>query len=116
MLPARRENHDDARESMRTAPSAMTECLRRVAAVAAVMDGLVVSTVLFDQDVSVNVHFIPVPMMSFYKKKGYDIANYPVTFDNYSREISLPVYVDLNDEMVQRVIDAVVSSVNKIVG
>lgn len=71
---------------------------------------------IFDHDVAVNVHFIPVPMMSFYKKLGYDIKDYPVTFDNYSREISLPVYVDLNDELVKRVIDAVVESVKKVIG
>lgn len=69
---------------------------------------------IFDHDVSVNVHFIPVPMMSFYKKMGYDITNYPVTFDNYSREISLPVYYDLNDNLVQTVIDAVIQSVDKV--
>lgn len=71
---------------------------------------------IFDHDVSVNVHFIPVPMMSFYKKQGYDIKNYPVTYDNYSREISLPVYIDLNDDLVKRVIDAVVASVKKVIG
>lgn len=69
---------------------------------------------IFDHDVSVNVHFIPVPMMSFYKKMGYDIKNYPVTFDNYSREISLPVYYDLNDTLVQTVINAVIQSVEKV--
>jgi len=69
---------------------------------------------IFDHDVSVNVHFIPVPMMSFYKKIGYDIKNYPVTFDNYSREISLPVYYDLNDTLVQTVINAVIQSVEKV--
>lgn len=71
---------------------------------------------IFDQDVSVNVHFIPVPMMSFYKGQGYDIKNYPVTFDNYSREISLPVYYDLTEDKVKRVIDAVVKSVKKVLG
>lgn len=71
---------------------------------------------IFDHDVSVNVHFIPVPMMSFYKKQGYDIKNYPVTFDNYSREISLPVYLDLDDNKVKRVIDAVLASVKKVIG
>lgn len=70
---------------------------------------------IFDQDVSVNVHFIPVPMMSFYKKQGYDIKNYPVTFDNYAREISLPVYYDLTDDKVRRVIEAVMNGVKKIV-
>ena len=70
---------------------------------------------IFDHDVSVNVHFIPVPMMSFYKGLGYNIKNYPVTYNNYSREISLPVYYDLNDELVRTVISAVVSSVNKVI-
>ena len=71
---------------------------------------------IFDYDVSVNVHFIPVPMMSFYKKMGYNIINYPVTYDNYSREISLPVFYDLNDDMVKQVINAVIKSVEKVIG
>ncbi len=69
-----------------------------------------------EREVSVNVHFIPVPMMSFYKKLGYKIKNYPVTYDNYSREISLPVFYDLTDEQIKVVIAAVVSSVQKVLG
>ena len=68
---------------------------------------------IFNKDVSVNVHFIPVPMMSFYKSLGYDIKDYPVTYDNYSREISLPVYYDLTDEQINTVLDAVIESVEK---
>ena len=67
---------------------------------------------IFAQEVSVNVHFIPLPMLTAYKKRGYKIDNYPTTYDNYSREISLPVYYDLTDEQVQQVIDAVFSAVN----
>jgi dTDP-4-amino-4,6-dideoxygalactose transaminase len=70
---------------------------------------------IFDCDVSVNVHFIPLPMMSFYKNLGYDIKNYPLTFDNYSREISLPVFYDLTDEMIDTVVNAVIKSVEKII-
>jgi dTDP-4-amino-4,6-dideoxygalactose transaminase len=66
---------------------------------------------IFDQDVSVNVHFIPVPMMSYYKNLGYSINNYPVTYYNYSREISLPVYVDLTNDQVDLVIQAVINAV-----
>lgn len=71
---------------------------------------------IFNQDVSVNVHFIPVPAMSFYVNLGYNIKNYPTTLDNFSREISLPVFYDLTDEQIQTVINAVVSAVNQIVG
>lgn len=66
---------------------------------------------IFDQDVSVNVHFIPLPMLTVYKSRGYKIEDYPVTYDNYSREISLPVYYNLTDEQVQEVIAAVKNAV-----
>ena len=69
---------------------------------------------IFDCDVSVNVHFIPVPAMTFYKNLGYDLKNYPVTYDNFSREISLPVFYNLTDEQTQTVINAVINSVNKV--
>jgi dTDP-4-amino-4,6-dideoxygalactose transaminase len=69
---------------------------------------------IFDCDVSVNVHFMPVPAMTFYKKLGYDMKDYPVTYDNYSREISLPIYYNLTTENIQTVISSVIISVNKI--
>src|ERR1051326_1603312 len=69
---------------------------------------------IFDRDVSVNVHFMPVPMMSFYKSLGYDMKNYPVAFDNYSREISLPVFYDITEEQIRTVADAVIAAVKKV--
>ena len=71
---------------------------------------------IFDQDVAVNVHFIPLPMMSFYKNTGYRIEDYPVSYDNYSREITLPVYYDLGDDQVKTVIAAVTDAVQAIIG
>jgi dTDP-4-amino-4,6-dideoxygalactose transaminase len=70
---------------------------------------------IFDADVSVNVHFIPVPMMSYYKNKGYSIADYPETYNNFSREISLPVFEDLTTEMIKIVLNAVISAVEKVI-
>jgi dTDP-4-amino-4,6-dideoxygalactose transaminase len=67
-----------------------------------------------DQNVGVNVHFIPVPMMSFYKALGYDVKNYPVTFDNYSREITLPLYYDLTDDKVETVCRVFMHALNVI--
>lgn len=62
---------------------------------------------IFEQEVSVNVHFIPLAMLTAYKNMGYKIEDYPTTYDNYSREISLPVYYNLTDEQVATVIAAV---------
>ena len=57
--------------------------------------------------VSVNVHFIPMPMLTFFKEQGYDINNYPQAYKNYSCEISLPIYPQLKDAQVNFVVDAV---------
>jgi dTDP-4-amino-4,6-dideoxygalactose transaminase len=66
---------------------------------------------IFESGVAVNVHFIPLPMMTYYKTKGYNIEDYPMTYNNYSREISLPVYYDLSDGMLEEVIQSIVNSV-----
>ncbi len=71
---------------------------------------------IFEKQVSVNVHFVPVPMMSFYKSKGYDISNYPESYNHYKNVITLPVYFDLDDEKLATVIDAVVRSVEEVMG
>ncbi len=68
---------------------------------------------IFKQGVSVNVHFVPLPMMSYYKNLGYNIKDYPVSYDNYSCEISLPVYYDLSEEQIHQVTNAVCSAVTK---
>jgi dTDP-4-amino-4,6-dideoxygalactose transaminase len=69
---------------------------------------------IFSREVSVNVHFVPLPMMSYYREAGYRIEDYPVTYDNYSREITLPVYYDLTDAMVETVAAAVIDSVKAV--
>lgn len=71
---------------------------------------------IFEHDVAVNVHFQPLPLLSAYKNLGYQISDYPQAYSNYSTEISLPVYFDLNDAQVQIVINAVIASVEKILG
>lgn len=67
-----------------------------------------------DKDVSVNVHFIPVPLMSYYRNKGYDISHYPTTYKLYSSEISLPVFFNLEENQLHEVVHAVVASINEV--
>lgn len=69
---------------------------------------------IFNREVSVNVHFLPLPMLSYYKGIGYDINDYPIAYDNYKREITLPVYYDLDEEQVDTVTEAVIRSVEKV--
>jgi dTDP-4-amino-4,6-dideoxygalactose transaminase len=70
---------------------------------------------IFDADVAVNVHFIPVPMTSYYKSIGFKIDDYPVTYKNFSCEISLPVFIDLTEADIQIVATAVIEAVKSVV-
>jgi dTDP-4-amino-4,6-dideoxygalactose transaminase len=71
-------------------------------------------TAIAKRDVSVNVHFIPMPMLSYYKGLGYRMEDYPNTYKQYSREISLPVYYDLTDAAADTVIAAVKAAVAEV--
>jgi dTDP-4-amino-4,6-dideoxygalactose transaminase len=65
--------------------------------------------------VSVNVHFIPMPMLTVFKNLGYKIEDYPVAYDNYSREISLPIYPQLTNEQIDYICEAVLASYKNVV-
>ena len=68
------------------------------------------------REVAVNVHFQPLPLLSFYNGLGYKMSEYPQAFDNYKCEISLPVFYDLTDEQMRTVVDAVNASVKEVMG
>jgi len=70
---------------------------------------------IFEKEVSVNVHFIPIPMFTYYKSLGYSIKNFPVSFENYAHVISLPVFYNLTEEQVKTVVTAVSESVEQVI-
>lgn len=67
-----------------------------------------------EKGVSVNVHFQPLPLLSFYKNRGYRMQDYPNAWNNYACEISLPVYYDLSDENVARVAEGIIEAVREV--
>ncbi len=71
---------------------------------------------IFDEDVSVNVHFQPLPILTAYKNRGYKIEDYPEAWNKYQNEITLPVYFDLTDEQVKTVVVAVKKAVKLVLG
>lgn len=71
---------------------------------------------IFEQGVSVNVHFQPLPLLTAYKQRGYRMDDFPEAWSKYQNEISLPVYFDLSDENVQLVIKAVSDAVGSVMG
>jgi dTDP-4-amino-4,6-dideoxygalactose transaminase len=70
---------------------------------------------IFDQEVSVNVHYLPLPAMTFYKQMGYSMKDYPKTFELYKNEISLPVYYSLSNADAMQVIKAVKQAVKQVI-
>jgi len=69
-----------------------------------------------EMEVSVNVHFIPLPLLTLFREKGYSIDDYPVSLAKYSTEITLPVYPQLTDEQADYVISAVVQAYIAVTG
>ncbi len=68
-----------------------------------------------ERGVSVNVHFQPLPLLSFYKNRGYKMSDYPNAFKNYSCEISLPVYYHLTDDQVLQVATAINEAIASVI-
>jgi dTDP-4-amino-4,6-dideoxygalactose transaminase len=67
-----------------------------------------------EQEVTVNVHFQPLPLLTAYLKRGYFMADFPESWKKYENEISLPVYFNLTDDQVKTVISAVKNAVSKV--
>ena len=59
---------------------------------------------LAERGITTNVHYKPLPMMTGYKKLGFDIKDYPNAYAHYANEISLPLFSRLTDEEVDYII------------
>lgn len=55
---------------------------------------------LAERGVNTNVHYKPLPMMTAYKALGWDIKDFPNSYDYYHNLITLPLHTCLTDEDV----------------
>lgn len=58
-----------------------------------------------ERDIATNVHYKPLPMMTGYKRLGFDIKDYPNAYAQYANEITLPLFSRLTDEEVEYIIE-----------
>ncbi len=58
-----------------------------------------------ERGVSTNVHYKPLPMMTAYKKMGFDIKDYPNAFAAFDNEITLPLNTKMTMEDLEYVIE-----------
>lgn len=70
---------------------------------------------IINDGVSVNVHFIPLPMLTAFKNMGFDMKNYPVAYELYKNEISLPIYPQLTNDQIDYICQSVFDSLKKVV-
>ena len=56
-----------------------------------------------ERGVATNVHYKPMPMMTAYKSLGWNIKDFPNTYDYYHNLITLPFHTLLSDEDVEYV-------------
>jgi perosamine synthetase len=59
------------------------------------------------ENIGVNVHYVPVPWLTYYQKLGYKKGSWPIAESIYSRLISLPIWPGMTDDDVKDVILAV---------
>jgi len=53
-----------------------------------------------------NVHYKPLPMMTAYRKLGFDIKDYPNAYAMYENEVTLPLHTKLSDEDVEYIAES----------
>ena len=58
-----------------------------------------------ERGIACNVHYKPLPMMTAYKSLGYDIKDFPNSYNSFVNEITLPLNTRMNDEDVEYVIE-----------
>ncbi len=57
-----------------------------------------------EEGVACNVHYKPLPMHTAYQQLGFDIKDYPNSYEHYVNEITLPLHTRLTDEEVEYVV------------
>lgn len=58
------------------------------------------------ENIGVNVHYLPVYLHPYYKSLGYEEGICPNAEDLYKRMITLPLHVNMSDEDLKDVVDA----------
>ena len=62
---------------------------------------------LAEQGVPTNVHYKPLPMMTAYKALGWDIKDFPNTYDYYHNLITLPLHTKLSNKDVDYICNSI---------
>lgn len=67
-----------------------------------------------ERGIATNVHYKPLPMMTAYKKLGFDIKDFPNAYRMFENEITLPLNTKMTDEDLEYVIENFVDIVSNL--
>ena len=63
--------------------------------------------------INLQVHYIPVHLQPFYKKKyGFEQGDFPVSENFYRNEVSLPIYPGLSTDDVELVVKSILAIIS----
>ena len=66
-----------------------------------------------EKGIACNVHYKPLPMHTAYKNLGFDIVDFPNSYNLFENEITLPLHTKLSDEDVDYIIETYSSIVSE---
>ena len=67
-----------------------------------------------ERGIATNVHYKPLPMMTAYKKLGFDIKDFPNAYHMFENEVTLPLNTKMTDEDLEYVIENFVEIVSEL--
>lgn len=56
-----------------------------------------------ENDVMCNVHFKPLPLLTAYKNKGFDISDFSCAYEMHKNQLTLPMNSVMTDAEVEYV-------------
>jgi perosamine synthetase len=68
---------------------------------------------LLNKNIITQVHYIPIPLHPYFKKKGYKISSIKNALEYYSQALSIPIFYNLNDNKQKYVINSIKKIIKK---
>ena len=69
---------------------------------------------LMDAGIPCNVHYKPLPMMTAYKRAGFDIADYPRAYRMYSGLLTIPYHTELTADQQEYIVKNIWKAVSEV--
>ena len=67
-----------------------------------------------EKGIACNVHFKPLPMFTGYKLKGFDIKDFPNSYDQHKNQLTLPMNTVITDEEADYVIKSFIETIKQL--